>query len=341
MAPMLRPPVTLSIAFVHGLLQGITERGMLSQSQIDHLLDGAGIPPVLLSESGARVTTQQYVVLIECLIDKLDDEGLGLLSHRLRRGSFALVGRATLGAPSLGVALRRAAHTFRLLQEDVSTACVEDGSLIGLSLEFHNPSVEGRSFLHELLLRIFWQLLAWLNEARLPPQRFDFSFEQPPYAAIYSTVFPALLRFNQPHSTVWFDSAALRAPVRRDELAFRAMMPRAVANLVLPRYDDTTTSARVRALLQQEGSGWPDLETVAKHLHVAASTLQRRLAVEGTSYQSLKDQLRRDMAIALLNTTTKPLTAVAAELGFADSAAFQRAFKGWTGTSPGSYRQRR
>jgi AraC-like DNA-binding protein len=74
---------------------------------------------------------------------------------------------------------------------------------------------------------------------------------------------------------------------------------------------------------------------------MAASTLQRRLAMDGTSFQSLKDELRRDLAIVRLHTSTASLSALADELGFADSTAFQRAFKKWTGSAPGSYRRGR
>jgi AraC-like DNA-binding protein len=84
---------------------------------------------------------------------------------------------------------------------------------------------------------------------------------------------------------------------------------------------------------------WPDLVGSAAVLHVSAATLQRRLAREGTSFRSLKDELRRDTAIGRLSTGTVTLAAVAIELGFADSAAFQRAFKSWTGSAPGAYRR--
>ncbi|RYF31488.1 MAG: AraC family transcriptional regulator, partial [Comamonadaceae bacterium] len=74
-------------------------------------------------------------------------------------------------------------------------------------------------------------------------------------------------------------------------------------------------------------------------LRMSASTVQRRLAAEGTSFQSLKDELRRDLAIVRLNSSTVPLAQLAYELGFADSPAFQRAFKGWTGSAAGAYRK--
>lgn len=67
--------------------------------------------------------------------------------------------------------------------------------------------------------------------------------------------------------------------------------------------------------------------------------LQKHLAAEGTSFQALKDALRRDLAIVRLHTSTAPLASLADELGFADSATFQRAFKNWTGSAPGAYRR--
>ena len=95
----------------------------------------------------------------------------------------------------------------------------------------------------------------------------------------------------------------------------------------------------MREILLRVSPAWPDLASTAKALHLSTSTLQRHLTTEGTSFQSLKDQLRRDLAIQRLNSSTVPLAALAAELGFADSAAFQRAFKTWTGSAPGSYRK--
>ena len=59
-----------------------------------------------------------------------------------------------------------------------------------------------------------------------------------------------------------------------------------------------------------------------------AFILQRRLAREETSFQTWKNELRRDIAIVRLNTSTVPLYTLVGDLGFADSIAFQRAFKG-------------
>ena len=67
-------------------------------------------------------------------------------------------------------------------------------------------------------------------------------------------------------------------------------------------------------------------------------TLQRHLALEGVSFQVLKDELRKDIAITQLDGKNASLDQLAHELGFTDRAAFQRAFKTWTGSAPGAYR---
>jgi AraC-like DNA-binding protein len=331
---MLPPPVTIPIAFVHGMLSGLQARG----GPCDELLQAAGIAPALLQQAGARVTADQYVALFRRLIEHLDDEAIGFLSRPLKRGSFALMARSALGATTLEVAQRRVAQAFRVLQDDLLLEPLREGDLAGLALRFTDAATARPVFLHELLLRIFWRLLAWLAGGQLPVARFDFAFESPAYAAGYAKVFPAELRFGRPQSAFWFDAALLQQPVRRDEAALRAFMAEAHAHVIVPRRSDPT-STRVRHHLQAAQPAWPDLAATADALHMAASTLQRRLAMDGTSFQSLKDELRRDLAIVRLHTSTVSLAALADELGFVDSTAFQRAFKKWTGSAPGAYRR--
>jgi AraC-like DNA-binding protein len=331
----LHPPVTVSIAFVSGMLSGVKAHGQ----SCEPFLADAGIAPQLLEQPSARVTAQQYVALFQSLSERLDDDVLGFLSRPLKGGSLALVVRSAAGEDNLEKAMRRAARTFGLLQDDVALEPVRAGSLAGLALRFADPSVARLAFLHELLLRSFWRLLAWLAGGKLPAARFDFAFESPPYAGSYGKIFPAPLQFGQRQSAFWFDAKLLAQPVRRDAAALRAFLAEARANVVLPPRADELVGARVRQHLQRSQPAWPDLAATADALHMAPSTLQRRLAVDGTSFQALKDELRRDLAIVRLNTTTVPLAALADELGFADSAAFQRAFKNWTGSAPGAYRK--
>ena len=73
----------------------------------------------------------------------------------------------------------------------------------------------------------------------------------------------------------------------------------------------------------------------------SGTTLQRRLQAEGLNYQRLKDEFRRDIAIDLLSVDQLTVAEVAGRTGFQETSAFSRAFKKWTGVSPGAYRRAR
>jgi AraC-like DNA-binding protein len=85
--------------------------------------------------------------------------------------------------------------------------------------------------------------------------------------------------------------------------------------------------------------GVPALSEVARELGMSGRTLQRRLADEGSSFQSLVDDARRKLAVRLLRKEgDATLSEVTFMTGFADQSAFTRAFKRWTGQTPGVFR---
>lgn len=94
-------------------------------------------------------------------------------------------------------------------------------------------------------------------------------------------------------------------------------------------------STHVLAMLAE---GSPSIDDVARKMNCSGRTLQRRLAERNLNYQMLLDNIRKDMAIELLSTTELPVTQIAVRTGFADDSTFHRAFKRWTGASPGTFR---
>lgn len=329
------PPVTISMAFVHGMLSGIRARG----ASCDELVLKAGIAPDLLNEPEGRVTAEQYVALFQEMVEQFDDEGLGLFSRPLRRGTLTLALRNALSATTVESAARRLLRGFQLMQDDVRFEIVQEDQLTGMRIIVPAADDHDKVFVYELILRVFSRLVVWLHGGRIRPFGFDFSYPSPPQAEEYCRLFPGRVRFDQPQSAMWFQTAHLLAPMRRDDVALRDFIAHSPRNVVVPRRHDDAASARIRAYLQQVRPHWPDLAETADALHMSVSTLQRQLANEHSSFQIVKDQLRRDLAIVLLNTTTIPMASLAVELGFSDQAVFQRAFKTWTGSAPGAYRQ--
>ena len=83
---------------------------------------------------------------------------------------------------------------------------------------------------------------------------------------------------------------------------------------------------------------WPETEGLAANLCISASTLRRRLADEGQTYQGLKDSVRKELAIVWLAEADISFVEIAVRLGFADVSSFYKAFRKWSGSNPGHYR---
>ena len=93
---------------------------------------------------------------------------------------------------------------------------------------------------------------------------------------------------------------------------------------------------RLELLLE---SGEVGIERVARDLGYSRQTLYRRLKAEGVTYEQLLDGLRRRLALRFMREGLSVKDA-AYRLGFSDPAAFSRAFKRWTGSSPSDMRTR-
>ena len=79
-------------------------------------------------------------------------------------------------------------------------------------------------------------------------------------------------------------------------------------------------------------------EDVAGQLGISVRNLQRRLKALGTTYQVLLDESRQILAMRLIEDYAIPLYEIAYMVGYAEPSAFYKAFKRWTGSTPGDYR---
>jgi AraC-like DNA-binding protein len=146
------------------------------------------------------------------------------------------------------------------------------------------------------------------------------------------------MTFASDQSSLLFHSRYLHMPLLQDERTLKHFLERSPADLLSRPDDGDSLSSRLRRLLSRDSANWPDLEAVAAQMHISPQTLRRHLREEGTSFQELKDQLRRDIAIYHLGRADLSLQQIAEQLGFSEPSAFHRAFKKWTGLTPGAYR---
>ena len=180
----------------------------------------------------------------------------------------------------------------------------------------------------------------WLIGRRIPLVRADFAYPSPPHATEYRMLFCASTRFEMPTTFIEFDSTFLAAPVVQSERTVKEFLRAAPENILLKYKNADGVTARIRRRLRQVlPQELPALEAIAHEFNTAPATLRRRLKAEGQSYQSIKDELRRDMAVTYLSSTTKSVHEIAQAVGFLEPSAFHRAFRKWTHMSPAAYRR--
>ncbi|TBW55179.1 AraC family transcriptional regulator [Marinobacter halodurans] len=98
---------------------------------------------------------------------------------------------------------------------------------------------------------------------------------------------------------------------------------------------------RVRERLMNHPGRGGDLDTVAADLGMSPRSLRHHLALAGTSFRDIRNDIRRTYANRYLTETDLPLEVIADRMGFSDQASFTRAFRRWTGQTPGEVRRRR
>ena len=152
--------------------------------------------------------------------------------------------------------------------------------------------------------------------------------------------FPCPVRFAADCNSVTFSARHLEAKPRRCEVELKEFLRVAPYHVVIkPVASDTGITSRIRSMLSTDLAGeMPGFEDLARAMNMSPRTLRRCLEKEGVSYQKIKDNTRRDLAISLLSREGLTVSEVAERVGFSDPSAFHRSFKKWTGQSPGAYR---
>ncbi len=342
--PSSAPPPNLSVtagqaltpmAFVAAIVEGYRRYGM----DPAQALKLAQIAPAKLKDPTARISAAQMECISGAAMQELDDEALGWFSRRLPWGSYGMLARASLSATSLGRALKRWCRHHSLIASDITLNLSVSGKTATLAITEHSELGQLREFCLVSLLRNVHGLACWLIDSRLPLQGAQFPFPAPAHHEVYGVLFPGPTRFDGDCAAIQFDARYLALPLRRDEAAINQMLQRALPLTVRQYRRDRLLVARVRQALTSQPAQTRRAEDLAALLNVSPRTLHRQLVEKGTSLQTLKDEVRQGRARELLLRTARPLKQVAEAVGFQNEKSFIRAFRTWTGQTPGEFRR--
>jgi AraC-like DNA-binding protein len=265
---------------------------------------------------------------------------MGLWSRPIRPRALQHLLTAVREATSLSSALYRFSTFWNLLLDDYQFDLVESDDAFSLNLIPQDDRTAQR-FGHMLILKLAHGLMSWLARQEVPVKAVDFAFARPDFDEDYVVIFPAPVRFDRPVTSISFETRVLGPVDMRSTADLDQFLANAPRDWIFTRSSEHTQSLRVRSHLGKVGWDAANLAETAQALHMTPRTLMRRLEADGTTFQAIKDALRRDMAIRHLQSGRQSIEAIALDLGFSSAANFHKAFHRWTGNTPSSYRRTR
>ncbi|KDB08210.1 transcriptional regulator, AraC family [Burkholderia sp. lig30] len=323
---------TVPISVVNGFLSGA------DRAAVVRLAGRSGIPHELLKKPAARVTQEQFSTLYRLLAMELDDEMPGIFSRPLRNGLLKFLCLSLLDAPRLEVALHRFGQFFHLILDDFRLVSWREGELAYVEFVANPDGPPVSALARELVLKLVHGVGSWLIRQKIPLVEVTFEFLRPAQSGDLLYLFPGPVRFGRDKSCLVFDAAYLDRPIRQRKSDLQDFLRRAPEDWIFVSFAEQMVCHHVRQCIVDSLPKTPTVDVVAQQLHYSVRTLCRRLEAEGTTFQAIKDEVRRDVAIQRLTRSDDAIAAIAYDVGFDNPTAFHRAFRHWTGSTPAAYR---
>jgi AraC-like DNA-binding protein len=296
-----------------------------------------------LDDPDARVPESSAEQAWEMAAALTKDDAIGVhVAESLPRGALDLVEYAFRSSPSLSMGLARLARYAGVMSDRVASRM--EASTDGLLVMVRDT---GATRLHpartEFALAVAVKLARDTTGLPIAPLQVTFAHPRHGDVAEHERFFRRKIRFDGGSNSLLLSAADAAQPLRDADEALSEIVRRRLEKALVTRDRSAsgTTGSRVRGMLL-EGFGQRALtpDAVAKSLSTSRRTLSRRLADEGTSFTQLLDEVRAELAHALLQDRGLSIGDIAFFLQYSEPAAFHRSFRRWTGKTPREFRGR-
>lgn len=177
----------------------------------------------------------------------------------------------------------------------------------------------------------------WISGGAFMPQHISFQHRAAADSAAYRELLRCAVDFEARENEIIFSAAQASLPLIQSNPAVTKHL-RVMADQMLASLGSQTLPHQVQLLLQEHPAA--NKEEIAEKLHMSGRHLNRLLAEDGASFKLLQDTTRRQLAEKALREAGARMADIAEQLGFSDESAFAKAFRRWTGQSPGEFRQK-
>ncbi|SHN06020.1 AraC-type DNA-binding protein [Pseudomonas asturiensis] len=298
------------------------------------MCQAAGVDPHLINDPNAAFPANASARLWQMAVRASDDPALGLRVARfVSPTTFHALGYTLVASGSLREVFERIVRYHSMAEDSLEL----DFRAVEERYEFRFDAPRSCQSTTDEVLDAFAAIYVRTCRSRLgknyAPLAVHLRRPEPDNPQPWHDLFRSPLFFSAPENLLQFacddfDSHLDDGPIQLTEQTANG---EPVPSLI---WEQRVRSA-IETLLPD---GEPSAESIAEALHLSARSLQRHLADEGCRYDLLLNQCRQNLALLHMNDPRSSLSEVAYLLGFADADSLSRAFKRWTGLTPGQYR---
>lgn len=297
-----------------------------------------GDAEALLREVGVgdgKITYRQAFALLELAARALDcpDFGLRLAAQQLGGGMFGPLGQVMKNSPTFGEALIYVRdHTYaHSLAARIWHERREGMLFSGHDILLDRLPARSQAMEHIILSGHLSALEITGGHART--RRVHFRHQPQSPLSVYRRHFGCEVRFGQDEDGVLFSDHDLACrTIDPDAEAYRAVT--AFIDSEFIRHHPPIHAQARGAIMRQLASGGSTNARVAEELGMHLRTLHRRLRAEGTSFQQLKDEVRREALLYYVQQTRLDFARISERLGFAEQSVMTRSCNRWFGMPP-------
>lgn len=304
------------------------------------LLRTVGIDRQRLEDPDARLPAREVGALWAKAYELSRDPVLSLhAAEACPLGAYKVIDYMASSARTVGEAFRYAARYFKLINTAVRLPIDETGDPVTFDVVSEaGPTGISRAYA-EYCLAVFVLHVRGATGVPFPVRRVTFTHRLPPDIGEHERIFGCPVRFEEDHNRLVIDRAAWEARTSGAHPGVLGVLTEHADLLLskLPRGPDLIERTR-RAIGERLRGGDPSLEGVARELGLSERSLQRHLRELGYTFNALADEVREATARLYLEQPDMALAEIGYLLGFADQSTFHRAFKRWTGFTPGQAR---
>ena len=318
----------------------LIHRGLAECGQnADDLFAEAGLDPAALKDANARYPFDGMQRLWHLAVKATGDSDFGLVAAGCwHPTSWHALGYAWLASASLRDAFERAARYSRLVSDALVFELKPSDGGAWFVAQTRVPLPAPQRAAQDATIATLVHMCRLSCGEQFRPRRVRFAYEKVDGFGVLSKLLRAPIEYGCDCCGIEVAAEDLDADLPTANVELARANERVIMQY-LARFDTKSVGLKVRTkLLEQLPSGHACETSVASALNMTERTLQRRLRDEGTSYNELLDELRRELAARYVAEAGLSFSEITYLLGFSEPSNFTRAFRRWTGTSPGRWR---